>query len=333
MPEMIIPFIAGISLIVFVLIYIQKRRQRIQTIFATENATTTLPHTHEWELYYNALAPSQRIRVCLVELNIPYKGHNIGMESDPRDTIPTRIMKELPNHQLPMLLHNGRALYNSREQMKYLIAQQAANGQMIPAAADEKSRLEEWLSKTSDLDDDEFQLKPGNEIFTIALPLWAAALEQVSYRRMVKTFLFNRFARKPIRATAIRTLKLLSVLENPKLNDAFETAKETIEAQLDEIEYSLVKHKGPCITGETFTQIDVETMVLLDRLNLMTMLEDLMNSHRPNLRLYWENLQPRPSYKKAILSYRRPDIKAARLKILATRETNKGFDEMLRVNH
>ncbi|MFQ3363717.1 MAG: hypothetical protein ACI883_000686 [Candidatus Azotimanducaceae bacterium] len=333
MLTIIIPLLAGISLTVLVLILLQKRRPRIQAILASENATSALPYTHEWELYHNALAPSQRICVGLAELNIPYKSYYITMESDSRDAIPTHIMKELPNHQLPMLLHNGRALYNSRKQMKYLIAQQAANGQMIPAAADEKSRLEEWLSKTSDLDDDEFQLKPGNEIFTIALPLWAAALEQVSYRRMVKTFLFNRFARKPIRATAIRTLKLLSVLENPKLNDAFETAKETIEAQLDEIEYSLVKHKGPCITGETFTQIDVETMVLLDRLNLMTMLEDLMNSHRPNLRLYWENLQPRPSYKKAILSYRRPDIKAARLKILATRETNKGFDEMLRVNH
>jgi hypothetical protein len=74
-------------------------------------------------------------------------------------------------------------------------------------------------------------------------------------------------------------------------------------------------------------------VVLLDRLNLLTMLEDLFNSHRPNLKRHWEELKSRNSYKTSILAYRRPDFVAAGLTVLKTRAKNKNFDELPRSNH
>ena len=117
------------------------------------------------------------------------------------------------------------------------------------------------------------------------------------------------------------------------LTEAFETAKEIIEDQLDEAERSLKTHGGPWVIGTTFSQIDIEMMVLLYRLKQVTMLDDLLRSRRPNLAIYWDQLVLRPSYKIALVDHRCPDTKAATEKILATRATNPAFDELFRVNH
>jgi len=324
--------IIAISMMIIAYWALRKKRQgRISSVISSLEKEIT--HNHEWELYHNELVPSQRIRVCLAELKISYKSHIIKVDSDLSSAAPNDTLGQLPRHQIPVLLHNGNAIYDSRKQMRYVIEQQSASGLMIPELKEEKSRLKEWLGKMSLLDKDQFQMVPGNEIFIISFPLFEATIEQVSFRKVLKTFLINRFSRKSISASALRAPTLASVIENSNLTDAFETAKEAIEAQLDEAENSLKEHRGPWVAGETFTQIDIEMMVLLDRLNLLTMLEDLFNSHRPNLKCYWEELKSRNSYKTAILAYLRPEVVAASLTILKTRAKNKDFDELLRVNH
>ena len=105
-----------------------------------------------------------------------------------------------------------------------------------------------------------------------------AVLEQLEAKLLVKIFIFNPFFRKPLGATALRALTTLSILENPVLTEAFETAKEIIEDQLDEAERSLKTHGGPWVIGTTFSQIDIEMMVLLYRLKQVTMLDDLLRS-------------------------------------------------------
>ncbi|MDB9798316.1 hypothetical protein OAB85_06585 [Pseudomonadales bacterium] len=74
-------------------------------------------------------------------------------------------------------------------------------------------------------------------------------------------------------------------------------------------------------------------MVLLDRLNSLTMLEDLLNARRPQLSLYWQRLSARHSYNMALTKYDGASIKAATAKILAARDANNEFDELLKVNH
>jgi hypothetical protein len=98
--------------------------------------------------------------------------------------------------------------------MRYVIEQQSASGLMIPELTEEKSRLKEWLGKMTLLDKDQFQMVPGNEIFIISFPLFGAAIEQVSFRKVLKTFLINRFLRKSISASSLRAPTLASVIEN-----------------------------------------------------------------------------------------------------------------------
>lgn len=332
--EIIAFTVIGILLaVLFVFVRLQRISRVIRKVLTGAKDEQTLPHTQEWELYHGSSAQSQGVRVALSELNIPYKSYFISVESNPYAIIQPSVMKNLPSVQIPILLHNGRTVLGSGKQFKYLIDRQITHGRMIPPSLAEKSRLEDWLGRAPAVEKNQFRMTPGNEIFTISLPIWAALVEHTSYQTMVKIFLQNRFSRLTINTRAIRLLKLTSLLENTELMDAFETAKETVERHLDDIENWLTVYEGPWITGETFTQLDIDAMVLLDRLHLITMLEDLLNARRPALREYWARLSSRQSYQTAIVSHRRLDVIEARLRILKTRESNKEFDELLKVNH
>lgn len=310
--------------------------QRIRKILMGAKEGKTLPHTHEWELYHNEQAPSQRIRACLAELPIAYKSHEVRIATDIKNSVSTDFMTGLSKFQVPLLLHNGRAIYNSRRQISYLVAQHERGAKLLPTTDEETTRLEYWLNKLSGRDENDYSLAgsaSGNELFTIALPVMGAFLEHLKAKLLVKIFVLNPFFRKPLSTPVLRALNTLSILENPVLTEAFETAKEIIEDQLDEAERSLKTHGGPWVIGTTFSQIDIEMMVLLYRLKQVTMLDDLLQSGRPNLAIYWDQLVLRPSYKIALVDHTCPDTKAAREKILATRATNPAFDELFRVNH
>ena len=320
------------------LFFVRLRRinQGIRKLLTGAKEGETLPHTHEWELYHNEQAPSQRIRACLAELHIAYKSHEVRIQTDINNSISKNLIAEVTKFQVPLLLHNGRAIYNSRQQISYLITQHAQGSQLLPTTDKERSGLEYWLNKLSNHNENDFSLAgsaSGNELFTIALPVMGAFLEQLKAKLLVKIFVFIPFFRKPLGATALRALTTLSILEDPVLTDAFESAKETIEDQLDEAELALRTHGGPWIIGATFSQIDIEMMVILYRLKQVTMLDDLLRSRRPNLANYWDRLIARPSYKIALVDHTRPDTTAATEKILATRATNPEFDELFRVNH
>lgn len=318
---------------------LRRKNQRNRKLLTGTKEGETLPHTHEWELYHNEQAPSQRIRACLAELHIAYKSHEVRIQTDINNSISKNLMAAVTKFQVPLLLHNGRAIYNSRRQISYLVAQHERGARLLPATAEENTRLEYWLNKLSVRDENDYSLAgsaSGNELFTIALPVMGAVLEQLEAKLLVKIFIFNPFFRKPLGATALRALRALttlSILENPVLTEAFETAKEIIEDQLDEAERSLKTHGGPWVIGTTFSQIDIEMMVLLYRLKQVTMLDDLLRSRRPNLAIYWDQLVLRPSYKIALVDHTRPATEAATEKILATRATNPEFDELFRVNH
>ena len=315
---------------------LRRKNQRNRKLLTGTKEGETLPHTHEWELYHNEQAPSQRIRACLAELHIAYKSHEVRIQTDINNSISKNLMAAVTKFQVPLLLHNGRAIYNSRRQISYLVAQHERGARLLPATAEENTRLEYWLNKLSARDENDFSLAgsaSGNELFTIALPVMGAFLERLKAKLLVKMFMLYPFFRKPLSTTAPRALDTLSILENPVLTEAFETAKEIIEDQLDEAERSLKTHGGPWVIGTTFSQIDIEMMVLLYRLKQVTMLDDLLRSRRPNLAIYWDQLVLRPSYKIALVDHTRPATEAATEKILATRATNPEFDELFRVNH
>ena len=335
--EIIAFTVIGILLaVLFVFVRLQRIRRGIHRVLSGAEDEQTLPYTQEWELYHNEQAPSQRILACLTELRVDYKSHKIHLVTGFQGSVSKGFMTEVPKFQVPILVHNGRAIYNSRSQMRYLINRHARGALLLSATDEEDTRLAYWLNKLPGIDESDLSLvadPKGNELFTIALPIVGAVFDQLKAKFLARTFLLNPFFRKPIGATALRALTTLSILENPALTNAFETAKEIIEDRLDEAERALGTHGGEWIIGGTFSHIDIEIMVLLYRLQQVTMLDDLLRSGRPNLAMYWERLIARPSFTIALVNQTSSVTKTATEKIRTTRAINPEFDELFRVNH
>ena len=311
---------------------------RIPDVLTSAYALVPRYHAQEWELYNNNFAAnSRRIRVCLMELGISYKNHDIDM-MNPKITknIPKDVLAAIPNNRLPILRHKDQLIFGYEHQVEYIINQAICEQRLLPLKQNENQRLESWQERTLLIDQTMLlpSLAPlGNALYVISLPLLSALMEKGHVLMMARSFWLNRFARKPLLTPALKFHKLANFIDDPKITGLFEQAKESIERYLDDAENSLIEHGEDWLIGETFSQIDIEMMVLLDRLNSLTMLEDLLNARRPQLSLYWQRLSARHSYNMALTKYDGASIKAATAKILATRTTNKEFDALLRVNH
>ena len=314
------------------------RGARIPDVLTSAYALVPRYHAQEWELYNNDFAAnSRKVRVCLEELGISYTNHPIDM-MNPKTikNIPKDVLAAIPNNRLPILRHKDRLIFGYKQQIEYMIDQPICAQRLLPAKENENQRLESWLELTSRFD--QTVLLPslgstGNALYAISLPLFSALIAEANNLMVIKSFWRNRFMRRPLLTPALQFRNFASITANPKFMDLFEQAKESMENYLDEAENSLVEHGESWLIGETFSQIDIEMMVLLDRLRSLTMLEDLLNARRPQLSLYWQRLSARHSYTAALTKFDRRNIKAATMKILATRTTNKEFDELLRVNH
>ena len=71
---------------------LRRKNQRTRKLLTGAKEGETLPHTHEWELYHNEQAPSQRIRACLAELHIAYKSHEVRIQTDINNSISKNLM-------------------------------------------------------------------------------------------------------------------------------------------------------------------------------------------------------------------------------------------------
>lgn len=111
---------------------------------ARANALIPSYRSQEWELYNNDFAAnSRRIRVCLVELGISYKNHNIDM-MNPKTTksIPKDVLAAVPNNRLPILRHKDQLIFGYERQVEYLINQPICEQRLLPLKQNENQRLE-----------------------------------------------------------------------------------------------------------------------------------------------------------------------------------------------
>ena len=85
------------------------------------NRAVCLPYKEEFELYHNAFSLcSMKTRVCLAELQIPYKAHPIDLiETRKYETISRHFLAVNPAGTVPVLVHKGHPIYESHEQIRY----------------------------------------------------------------------------------------------------------------------------------------------------------------------------------------------------------------------
>ena len=273
-----------------------------------------LPYEEEFELYHNPLSLcSMKTRVCMAELQVPYKGHAIDLiETGSYETLSRKFLAVNPAGTVPVLVHRGHPIYESHEQIRYAAAHAPPGSpSLTPADPGLKDAMERWIDLSS-LTHDPIRYPDrsiGNAVPRLTLQLFAAMIEKIPYRNILEGLLFHFDKRRPV---LFLTLKARGLEGMHKLEPAMRmlaVGRKHVNAYLDELERQLAKSGGPWILGETFSLADVSWMAIFERLRQVD------NEHvfisgglRPACTAYWERLKKRPSYAEAILGYPHPLI-------------------------
>jgi glutathione S-transferase len=273
-----------------------------------------LAYEEEFELYHNALSLcSMKTRVCMAELNVPYKGHAIDLiETGSYETLSREFLAVNPAGTVPVLVHRGHPVYESHEQIRYAAAHAPPGSpSLVPADPALKDEMERWIDVSS-LTDDPIRFPErsiGNAVPRITLQIFAAMIEEIPYRNILEGLLFHFDKRRPVLFLTLKARGLERMHTLKLMMRMLAVGRKHVNAYLDTLEMQLAESGGPWILGDTFSLADVSWMAIFERLHQVD------NEHvfvggglRPACAAYWGRLKKRPSYAEAILGYPHPLI-------------------------
>lgn len=281
-------------------------------------ADITLPHREVWELYHNSFSLcSKKLRVCMAELELPYRSHHINLiETGSYENVGRDYLAINPAGLLPVLLHNGHPIYESHEEIAYAAAHAGALGaELMPEDSSKRALVDHWIDCASLVGKDPTKgtdQRAGHCVPGLTLPIFATMVEHIPTLEILKGLLSHPNKERPLIFLA---LKWKGIAGLPSLKPALGLLRKSLHhmgQHLDRLGEQLGKHGGPWITGETFTLADVSWMVILDRLveadwDAALWGDELgAGTPRPAVAAYWERLEARDSYRSQILETRCP---------------------------
>lgn len=273
-----------------------------------------LPHAQEFELYHNALSLcSMKTRLCMAELQVPYKGHPIDLiETGSYETLSRAFLAVNPAGTVPVLVHGGHPIYESHEQIRYA-AEHAPPGSpsLTPSDPELRAEMERWIDLSS-LTDDPIahpDASAGNAAPRLTLPLFAAMIEKIPTTKILEGLLFHFDKKRPLMFLLFKLRGLESLPAMTPIVDMIAAGREHMARHLDTLEVKLTETGGPWILGEPFSLADVSWLVIFERLRQGNYEHVFLGDEkRPACTAYWKRLKTRPSYAEAILGHPHPLI-------------------------
>jgi glutathione S-transferase len=285
----------------------ERARRRSHPVPPGRRPEIALPCEGEFELYHNALSLcSMKTRVCLAELRIRYTSHHVDLiETGAYENIRPPFLAVNPAGTVPVLVHRGHPVYESHEQIRYAAAHAPAGSpSLVPADPALREAMERWIDRSSLTDDPITQgdRSAGNAIPGLTVPLFAAMIADIPYRRILEGMLFHFDRRRPV---MFFVLKVVGVARLDRIVPAMKLlgrSRRQLAVHLDALEQQLRDGGGPWILGDAFTLADVSWLVIFERLVQADALHVFADpASRPACAAYWTRLRERPSYREAIL--------------------------------
>jgi len=296
-------------------------------------AQIELPHEQEFELYHNALSLcSMKSRLCLAELDIPYKSHHIDLiETGCYENIRPAFKRVNPARTVPVLVHNGHPVYESHEQIRYAAGHAPSNtARLVPDDPQLREEMERWVDLASLIGDPikEPNRTAGNAVPGQTLPLFATMIEKIPYRNIFEGFLRHFDKRRPLMFTVMKLMGVKALVNVELLGATLAASRRHLHIHLDALEEQLVSSGGPWILGKQYTLADVSWLVIFERLRQADSIQVFCNSDVHSLcAQYWQRLTARPAYTAAILEHSHPLIDYGSRRI----QEIKAGDEAMRV--
>jgi glutathione S-transferase len=292
----------------------ESRHRRTHPVPPGLQKDVTLPFEQEFELYHNALSLcSMKTRVCLAELGVRYASHPIDLvETGSYETLSRHFLKVNPGGTVPVLVHRGHPVYESHEQIRYA-AVHAPEGSpsLVPADPELRAEMERWVDRSSITKDPlrEGDLSAGNAVPGLTIPLFAAMIERIGYRKILEGLLFHFDKKRPVMFLLLKFRGLGKLASMTPFVKILARSRRQMAAHLDALEAQLEKSGGPWILGEQYTLADVGWMVIVQRLVQADSLHVFLGGgKRPACTAWWQRLTARPSHREAILEHAHPIV-------------------------
>ena len=292
----------------------QKQLRKTHSVPAGFQPDIDLPFEAEFELYHNALSLcSMKARVCLAELQLPYKSHHIDLiETGCYENIRPRLLDVNPGGTVPVLVHRGHPIYESHEQIRYAAAHAPpGHPTLIPQDAQLRKEMERWVDLSSLTDDplENGDLSAGNAVPGLTTPLFATMIEKIAVWRILEGLLFHFDKRRPLMFLAMKLRGIEKLAGLGPVAGILARSRRQMATHLDELERKLDETGGPWILGEDFSLADVGWLVIFERLRQADAEGIFLGAdRRPLCSAYWERLKQRPSYREAILDQSHPIV-------------------------
>lgn len=328
----------SVLLLILIVLYVREKSQRkTHPMPGGIDNDRFIEHQQEWVLYHNEFSLcSKKTRMCLSEYGIAYESREVDLiETGHYQNIGREFLAVNPSGLVPVLVHNGRPIYESHEQLSYL-TKHASNPLLLSVSDNDesgaessaenrakKSLMNEWVEKTSLIGDDPtkaLDISAGNTIPGLTFPIFTAMIRNVSFIKICEGLLFHREKIRPVLFIALKVFGLRHFAKLPPIRIIMHNSQVALDKHLDQFETDLAKYTGSWLLGEQFSLADVGMVAILDRLREGDWLERYLTAQRPNLVRYWMHAQLRNSYQEAIEDHQHPLVVLATNDIIKAKE-------------
>ena len=176
-----------------------------------------------------------------------------------------------PAATVPVLLHKGRPIYDSAEQIQYIdkYLTGPSNSLIPPGHADE---VREWVNFTSvdcvhDFNELDTHQRMGCCVPGCTLPMFAALLRETRLSNIAWGIGKHPVKIRPPIMCLLKLIGPYLIIILPKMRRVVQDARDAMRVHLQGID-ELLSDGRPYLVGDTFTLADVSLMVVFERLDV-----------------------------------------------------------------
>jgi glutathione S-transferase len=252
----------------------------------------------EWVLYHNNFSLcSRKVRICLEEYKIDYLPVHIHIiETKDCENLSKDFLKINPKATVPVLLHNNQPIYESHEQIRYLM-------ETFPNKLGESETVDYWNKKGSLVGDDPvngIKEYAGNCVSLLTQPLFVSMLRKISFLKFFNYFIKHPSKFRALNFTLYRLLGYSVFNKNSPHQRVAIKAFENLKSHLTSLDVHL--ENKIWIDGDKFSIADITWMTLLHRLDEVNLI-GLFTKKLSNLRDYYSRLKNRKSFSSCIIEF------------------------------
>lgn len=230
------------------------------------------------ELYHNHRSTcSQKVRICLAELNLTWEGRNIDLATG--EHLTPDFLKINPNGVVPALMHDGRPVIESTVICEYLDEVFPDKPQLTPEDPIDRAAMRAWLRYIDEVPSMAVRVPTFNNVII-------SAYKDMSERE------FADFAD----SMPLRKQFFLRMGQDGFNKFEYDSAIEQLQRTIDRMEGQLAEH-GPWLVGANYSIADICVVPLFVRMEDLGMAS--MWENRTNVIDWFRRASARPSFDEA----------------------------------